>query len=198
MLPWLLGTVAALACFSYGRELLSEHRALRRLPAAIPGAPNVLLIVLDTVRADALSLYGYDRDTSPNLVRLARGGVRFEQARATAPWTLPSHASMFTGRWPHQLDIGTFRPLDARSPTLAEVLGARGYVTAGFVANPIFCHADYGLARGFLHYEDIPVSPLEILRSTLLGERLLKIIDGIRYKLSDARGRRVARPGLRR
>ena len=69
----------------------------------------MLLIVLDNVRADDLSLYGYDRETTPNLERLAREGVRFTEARSTAPWTLPSHASMFTGRWPHELSVGPDR-----------------------------------------------------------------------------------------
>jgi arylsulfatase A-like enzyme len=188
VLPGLAGAVAALACFAYGRELLWEHRALTRLAAATPGAPNVLLIVLDTVRADGLSLYGYDRDTSPNLVRLGRRGVQFDRAGATSSWTLPSHASIFTGRWPNQLAVGWFRPLDATYPTLAEALGARGYVTGGFVANSVFCHADYGLARGFLHYEDIPVSPVEVLRSTQLGKRLLNSIDRERYRLSALLG----------
>jgi arylsulfatase A-like enzyme len=187
-LPWLVGAVAALACFSHGRESLSEHRALTRLPAASPGTPNVLLIVLDTVRADALSLYGYVRDTSPNLVRLARKGVRFDHARSTSNWTLSSHGSMFTGRWSHELAVGVFRPLNAKYPTLAGVLGARGYITAGFVANPFLCHADYGLARGFDHYEDISVSPLEVVCSSQLGDLIRKIIDIARYNLSELWG----------
>jgi arylsulfatase A-like enzyme len=184
VLPWLAATVGALAAFSYGRELLAEHRALARLPASSAGAPNVLLIVLDTVRAQDLSLYGNDRDTSPNLVRLARKGVLFERARATAPWTLPSHASMFTGRLPHELGVGAYRPLDTAYPTLAEALAAQGYLTAGFVANLTFCHANYGLARGFVHYEDIQVSLLEVIRSPVLGDRILRIVDFIRYGVS--------------
>jgi arylsulfatase A-like enzyme len=187
-ISWLSGAIVVLACVSYGRELLPELLARGRLPAAKAGSPNVLLIVLDTVRADALSLYGYERGTSPNLVRLGQKGVRFDRALATAPWTLPSHATMFTGRWPHQLGVGWYRPLDLKYPTLAELLGARGYVTAGFVANTLFCRADYGLARGFHHYEDIPVSLLEVLRAPQLGERLMKILDTIRYKVSKVFG----------
>lgn len=64
--------------------------------------PNVVLMVLDTVRADSTTPYGAERDTTPNLDRLARRGVRFAHARSTAPWTLPSHASLFTGRWPFE------------------------------------------------------------------------------------------------
>jgi arylsulfatase A-like enzyme len=142
--------------------------------------PNVLLLVLDTVRAESLSLHGYHRDTSPNLKRIAARGVRFDQARSTAPWTFPSHASLFTGRWPHELKVGEDRPLDATYPTLAEVLGRRGYDTAGFVANTYFCNAWYGLGRGFDVYEDfydeeMSVSLTETLDCSALGRRLLKL-----------------------
>ena len=71
--------------------------------------------MLDTVRADRMSLYGYGRDTTPNLARLARRGVTFTQARSTAPWTLPSHASMMTGLWPHQQSARLHGPLDGTS-----------------------------------------------------------------------------------
>ncbi len=188
ILPGLLGVLVALACYSYGRDRWSQHRAMKRLPPAAADAPNVLLVVLDTVRADALGLYGYYRATSPNLERLARRGVLLEWASATAPWTLPSHASMFTGMWPHQLGVSRYRALDAGYPTLAEAFGARGYATAGFVANPVFCHANYGLGRGFVHYEDIPASPLEVLRSGNLTAGLLKYIDLARFKLSELWG----------
>lgn len=101
-----------------------------------------------------MSLYGYGRSTSPNLERLARRGVRFDAAVATSSWTLPSHASMFTGRWFHELSAGWLTPLDSTFPTLAEVLGSHGYATAGFVANNYYCAYDSGLDRGFAHYED--------------------------------------------
>ncbi|MBV8217148.1 MAG: sulfatase-like hydrolase/transferase, partial [Solirubrobacterales bacterium] len=85
------------------------------------------------------SSYGYERPTTPTLERLAQQGIRFDEARATAPWTLPSHASFFTGRWPHELDVRWLTPLRGQSPTLAEYLGSRGYATAGFVANTTYC-----------------------------------------------------------
>ena len=118
----------------FGGDWLKQRReAGRPLPPA--NSPNVLLIVLDTVRADRLSLYGYQRRTTPTLERLAKRGIRFDAARATAPWTLPSHASLFTGRWPHELDVQWLTPLRVNFPMLAEYLGSHGYATAGFVAN---------------------------------------------------------------
>ena len=135
--------------------------------------PNVLLVVLDTVRADHLSLHGYRRDTSPNLSRLARRGITFKQARSTAPWTLPSHASMMTGRWPHELSTGINHPLDGTHATLAEYLAASGYATAGFVANATYCGIETGLGRGFAHFEDHELSVADILWTSALGQRIL-------------------------
>src|SRR4029079_18374049 len=106
------------------------RRAWSRLPANPPAAPNVLFIVLDNVRAESMRLYGHARPTTPRLAELARGGVRFDSARSTASWTLPSHASMFTGQWPHRLSVGWTRGLDDAYPTLAESLAGRGYATA--------------------------------------------------------------------
>jgi arylsulfatase A-like enzyme len=142
----------------------------RPLPPA--NSPNVLLIVLDTVRADHLSLYGYGRATTPTLERLARRGIRFDEARATAPWTLPSHGSMFTGRWPHEVGDQWVTPLKGNFPTLADHLGKRGYATAGFVANFGYCSAETGLARGFTHYEDYVLEKLSPLRTAGLIEYL--------------------------
>ncbi len=118
-----------------------------------------MLIVLDTVRAASTSLHGYELPTTPALERLAREGVMFPRAIAPAPWTLPSHASMFTGRWPHTLSTGPWSPLDATYPTLAEYLRDRGYETAGFVANREYCGHEFGLSRGFVHYEDYRSTP---------------------------------------
>ena len=95
-LPVLLSAVVIQASLIFGGDWLKQWREEGR-PLPPPGSPNVLFIVLDTVRADHLSVYGYERPTSPNLERLAARSIRFEQARAAAPWTLASHASMFTG-----------------------------------------------------------------------------------------------------
>ncbi|MDR3635983.1 MAG: sulfatase [Isosphaeraceae bacterium] len=176
--------VAGLAAFSFARDVWREQRALNRLPAAAPGAPNVLLIVLDTVRADALTPYGSHRDTTPTLNRLSRQGVRFENARATAPWTLPSHASMFTGHWPHALGVSLTTPLDDTHLTLAKFLKRRGYATAGFAANHSLCTPSYGLDRGFIHYEGRPISLDDIFGCTALGQRFFPHLDVLRYAAS--------------
>ena len=134
-------------------------------PPPPAGAPNVLLIVLDTVRADHVSLYGYPRPTTPNLQRLAGRGIRFDRARAAAPWTLASHASMFTGQWPHELAVEWMSPLRGDVPTLAEHLGSLGYATAGFVGNTFYASYDTGLDRGFTHYEDYVLDGMSAART---------------------------------
>jgi len=137
-------------------------------PGTVQRSPNVLLITLDTVRAANLSAYGYARKTTPRIDQLSRRGVVFEDALSTAPWTLPSHASLFTGRWPHELSADHSTPLDAAFPTLAEYLRDRGYATAGFVANMKYCGAATGLNRGFARYDDYSRSLGEIASSSTL------------------------------
>jgi arylsulfatase A-like enzyme len=168
-----LGALASIAAVTmFGALWLRERNALAAVPDARPAAPNVILIILDTVRAASMSLYGYDRPTTPNLERLASRGVVFDRALSTSPWTLPAHGTMFTGRHPHELTANWETPLDGRYPTLAEVLAARGYLTAGFVANPFYGSYEHGLDRGFAHYEDYIVSVGQILNSTSLGSQV--------------------------
>jgi arylsulfatase A-like enzyme len=167
----MVAIVVVLAVGVYSHQALAERSALTKLPAATAGAPNVLLIVLDTVGAEHLSLYGYSRPTTPQLERFAETGVRFDRAISTAPWTLASHASRFTGRYPHELSVEWHRPLDSTYSTLAEVLSDHGYLTAGFVANLTYCSRESGLDRGFAHYEDFPLSPAPtILSSSLVAK----------------------------
>lgn len=143
-----------------------ETRAVQQLPGARDGAPNVLILVLDTVRALSLSAYGYGRPTTPVLERLAARGVRFDRAVSTAPWTLPTHSSLFTGRYAHEISAGYSVPLDGTFPTLAERLTGLGYVTAGFAANLRYCSYEFGITRGFGYYRDYDVSLSEMLRSS--------------------------------
>jgi arylsulfatase A-like enzyme len=183
--PVLLGIALASASVLLGGDHVKAWReASRPLPPGDP--PNVLLIVLDTVRADHLSLYGYRRPTSPALQRLAERAIRFDEARATAPWTLPSHASLFTGRWPHEMDLDWQTPMGAEFPTLAEYLGSRGFATAGFVANVHYCSHEFGLDRGFTHYEDYVLGTLGPLRTCLMGDLSLKAVAYVGRMLSAA------------
>ena len=154
-------------------HIVRERRATAALPPAIAGARNVIVIIWDTVRSSSLGLYGSPRATTPQLERLAATGVTFDWAFPTAPWTLASHASMFTGRFAHELSAELRAPLDDQFPTVAERLADHGFVTAGFVGNTYYCNEENGLARGFLHYEDIVVSPSEILLSSAFGRVLL-------------------------
>ncbi len=176
-LPLLIVLVVATALVSHGRGLWVAQRARMGSPRPPSGMKNVLLIVLDTVRADSLSLYGYPRETTPNLTRMAARGARFDSAFATAPWTAPSHASMFTGRWPNELSVGWNTPLDATSPTLAEYFGGLGYDTAGFVANTTYCSYETGLDRGFARYDDYDVTARSILLCPALVQRTLNFIN---------------------
>ncbi|MEF8779947.1 MAG: sulfatase [Haloferacaceae archaeon] len=96
---------------------------------------NVLFVVLDTVRADHLTPYGYDRETTPTLEEFAEESVVFEEAVAPAPWTLPVHASLFTGLYPHQHGADQETPYLDGSRTLAETLSSAGYDTACYSSN---------------------------------------------------------------
>jgi arylsulfatase A-like enzyme len=173
--PGLLGLVLILAGSVPVEDWFKQRReGGRPLPPA--GSPNVLLIVLDTVRADRLSLYGYHRSTTPTLERLAKRGIRFDAARAAAPWTLMSHASFFSGRWPHELDVKWQTPLRKNVPMLAEYLAAHGYATAGLVSNAVHCSYDTGLDRGFTHYEDYVLDKHNILQTAVLVEEIRKTL----------------------
>jgi arylsulfatase A-like enzyme len=164
-------SLAGLTMGVRGWKALSEANTLANLPMTSSALPNVLLIVLDTVRAQNLGLYGYARATSPNLERWAKQGVVFDWTLSNAPWTLPSHSSFFTGKFPHQLSANWTTPLDATYATLAEMLSKRGYETAGFVANLVYASAEHGLARGFSRYEDYPISLGQFLFGSTLVQR---------------------------
>jgi arylsulfatase A-like enzyme len=193
--PPLAGVVLLLALATSGARAWSEQRTIAALPPPPLSGRNLLLIVWDTVRAANLSTYGYVRPTTPNLQRWAERGVRFEHAFATSSWTLPSHASLFTGRWPHELSAGWKSPLDATYPTLAGRLGLLGYDTAGFVANLDFCGSETGLGRGFAHYEDYPLSALEVFtRYTGVGRRIDRVSMAMLADLLTLRRRGAVRP----
>jgi arylsulfatase A-like enzyme len=166
-----LAAVLALAAVApAARQAWSERRALAVMPEPPADAPNVLLIILDTVRAQNLSLYGYGRRTTPRLEELARRGTTFERAYAPSSWTLPSHGSFFTGRPPHQQSGNSFTPLDDALPTLAEALRDRGYYTLGIVANSDNAFPNTGLNRGFLLYDAHTTAFWEMPQTSRIGQ----------------------------
>src|SRR5262249_52096907 len=165
----------------------SETRALSQLPVSLPGAPNVLLIVVDTLRADHLSVYGYARPTSPNIDRLAGNGLLFRNAVSASSWTLPSHASMLTGLYPHSHGAEAEDNLGTGFRTLAEALSAEGYRTAGFSANGTFSRRR-GFGRGFIHFEDDFQNLPGMSRETAFGYRLEEILSRL-HLLDDKPGR---------
>jgi arylsulfatase A-like enzyme len=119
-----------------------------------PTPQGILIVTLDTTRADYLSAYGAGRTLTPHLDRLAAEGVVFEQAATVAPLTLPAHSSLFTGLLPPRHGVrDNAGPLDARHQTLAAMLRGRGFDTAAFVGSVVL-GASRGLAAGFDLYQD--------------------------------------------
>lgn len=133
--------------------------------------PNILFIVLDTQRRDRLSVYGNPRETSPELDAFSTGATLFERAISPAQWTIPAHASMFTGLYPstHEL-VEANRVLSGSYPTLPEILQASDYHTVGFCNNPLVGVLNTGLQRGFDNfYNYAGAAPNRPLQSRRFG-----------------------------
>lgn len=140
-------------------EIVTPRQVPRR--RATPEHPNLVLVVIDTLRRDALSIYAPERRRdSPNLARLAEAGTVFEQAYVPAPWTVPSTASILTGLSPadHGLGFGDSNYLTSEVITLAEVAVEAGLVTAAFSCNPLIARSR-NFAQGFLEFHDSPGWP---------------------------------------
>jgi hypothetical protein len=157
--PWwrwaLVGAAgASLVAGAWALLTLGPGRGASQPPPGL--APlNVLLVTLDTTRADHLGAYGYSRARTRHMDQLAAEGVRFDRAYSPAPITLPAHASILTGLYPFEHGVrnnGNFY-LGDRFETLTTRLKARGYRTAAFVSSFILDRR-YGLARGFDTYDD--------------------------------------------
>ena len=151
----LVGIVAATAAAAV---LLAYILVIRpaRVRIRLPGSPsvNVLLITLDTTRADHLGCYGYASARTPALDGLARGGVRFARVYCPAPLTLPSHCSILTGLYPLKHGVhNNGHDLPSGVRTLAGILKERGYATAAFVSS-FSVDSRFGLDRGFDVYDD--------------------------------------------
>jgi arylsulfatase A-like enzyme len=133
---------------------LEPRPAPKPEPVPEPVDPNIILIVVDTLRPDHMSTYGYERETTPHISALAEDGVLFRNASSTAPWTLPSVASVLTGQYPSTLGIrGELARLDERFESLPEVLHRRGYRTLGAVSHTLLS-SRLGFGRGFDTYAE--------------------------------------------
>lgn len=176
------------------RRAVTEREALPVVKAPTD-VPNVVVLIWDAVRAQNLSQYGYHRRTTPVLDSLARHGMVFDRAFATAPWSLPSHASLFTGLYPNQLSAGARIPLDEEPPTIAEFFAKQGYATASMTANLFFGSPDYGIGRGFATYDARPpITPRVIAHTWILLRRtvtLAKDALGIHHTLLRRRASHV-------
>lgn len=175
------------------------------LVACKPTPPDILLVTLDTTRVDHVSAYGYERDTTPNLARLAAEGVTYTRAYSVASWTLPSHASLFTGKYPSShgashdpegslvLSAGLgaasdeerekYRIFRARGmgrdeQTLAELLSGAGYRSAGVVGGP-WLKRVFGLSRGFERWDDDDITDAGGRRANELSDRALASLDAL-------------------
>ncbi len=172
-LVWVLAAGVIAFIGIEGGTRLRERAALARLPEAPAGSPNVILIVLDAVRADHLSVYGYSRATSPNFDRLAREGVLFENAFSTSCWSPPSHASLVTGLSLFEHHVEWDHPnLDPRFYTIAAYLRDRGYRTEASSANTGWFTASLGFDNGFVRFDDINYSVGDAITRTIFGRRL--------------------------
>ena len=181
-LPWVVTAGVIVFLGIQGGRWFAEYRAITNLPAAAPDAPNVLVIVVDTLRADHLSSYGYSRPTSPSIDALAHQGTLFENAVSACSWTYPSHVSLVTGRAQFEHGAGTlrqaplFRPgknIFNGYPTIGEVLQKHGYRTGAFSANRSFFVGDLGFNRGFIHFDDYFNSIPDMFARTLVGKEFL-------------------------
>lgn len=154
-LPLCVALAALVGAFLWFRDpapTVVDHIEIS--PGALQGW-NVVLISMDTVRRDRLHCYGREEIDTPVVDRLARKGVRFDQAITPVPMTLPGHATMLTGLNPqhHGARVNGMFKLDATVPTFQGTLKRHGYATAGFIAAFVL-DRQFGLSRGFDHYDD--------------------------------------------
>ncbi len=176
--PATLALAAAALAAGCARDDAGAARA-----SAEPAPPNVVLITLDTVRADRLGCYGYSLPTSPRLDAFAQRSTLYRRTTSASPWTVPSHASLFTGRFAFEHGARNFpvdkpgnnvNPLPERNVTLAEALRPLGYATAAFVANEAYLNRRWGLDQGFDTYH------VENSYADVLNQRVAPWLDQAR------------------
>jgi arylsulfatase A-like enzyme len=150
--------ILAIASMSISTIMAFKKKSRLNLPESNSSSneaePNIILIVIDTLRADFLSCYGYPKKTSPYIDTMSTKGILFEKAYASSPWTLTSVASILTSLYPFAHHVDDFESvLDDSFETLPEVLKKCGYSTYAFIANPII-EEQQGFAQGFDYYDN--------------------------------------------
>ena len=161
---------------------MSRYLGVVLLASALTAAeprPNVVIITIDTLRADHLGCYGYRQIQTPNLDALARSSARFSHAYTPVPLTLPAHTSLFTGSFPMATGVHDFavNKVPASAVTLAEVLRGSGYATGAFIGAPVL-DSTYGLNQGFETYFDhFDLSHVDEARADEIKRRGDKVID---------------------
>ena len=174
-LPALVGLSVVTGVAMSALERRSERDVIASLRSPPAGAPNVILLVIDTQNASRMSLYENNRSTTPNLERFAEGAVVFDMGLATTSWTLPSHMSMLSGKWPSELETHFTTRVDEAPEMLSEVLREAGYVTAGFIGNWGYIAARSRLNRGFARYMDESVTIEAWAESHWLTYRIVRL-----------------------
>jgi len=174
---WRLAVVIVLICSGCSDDRNSTEAAMPTAAATVTKTrPNVILITIDTLRADALGVYGQQRPTSPNLDRLAREGVVFMQAMTSAPSTLSSHASIMTGTHPyvHGARANAGFILSEDNQTFAEIMRQAGYRTGAEIAATVIHHGTQ-LDQGFDQYRDMTsgdIKPKSVMKLQPDGSRV--------------------------
>ncbi len=150
------------------------------------GKPNLLLLIWDTTRAQSLSIYGYERKTTPQLEKLAAESIVFEEARSASRYTLTSHLSMLTGVYPsdHGARMTRQRISPGKTPSVAANLRAAGYRTAAFVGTGVLT-APTGMSFGFEHYDDLVDPPVCDTRAWALVHDLQSLLAKLGPPLSQ-------------
>jgi arylsulfatase A-like enzyme/Tfp pilus assembly protein PilF len=162
------------------RHVVSAGTDFGRLPQGVDRSSlNLIVITLDTTRADRLGAYGYPNAGTPNLDALAQDGVLFEHASTAAPITLPAHSSLFTGRFPPEHGVrdngGYF--LNDKEQTLAETLEGRGYATGGFIAAYVL-DSKWGIAQGFdTYFDDFDLSKYKVFSMGAIQRPGNEVVD---------------------
>jgi arylsulfatase A-like enzyme len=171
------GALAGLYLPGVNDARFNQEILVKRVNRGGAVSPNVLFIVLDTLRADHLGTYGYHRPT-PNLDQIAKEGVIFEQAFSTASWTVPSHATLMTGLYSHdhRADVLTGERLGDNFYTLAEAFSDNGYLTVLVSGNHYQVNGVRGFHQGFQSYYDLFWNLENSLQLTRLGQRAFRVM----------------------